>query len=649
MTRRAAIIVVSLVVAALVGVGLLAIPGSPFEQRPTLGLDLQGGLEVTLQAVPPRDRELTKEDLDRSVSIMRDRVDKLGVSEPEIRTQGDDQISIQLPGVKDPAAAAAIIGKTAQLELFDLQANLVAPSIDARTRQPIATPKLYDLLAGQQSLAEKGEPDTYYVFETKGKKLVRRARELEGGCAREVGRQAAAGHKLFAVPPDTVVVSCGIGEESCPGVGELNPTSNNWYLFRYTPPEVPEMTGEDLDLSGTRQDFDTRTGEPIVLMDFTDAGSDKFEDITREIAQRGKLLFNTVGGGQGDYQNWLQSFAIVLDREIKSYPTIDFEEYPGGITGSNGAQISGIGDIGDAKDLALVLQTGALPVEFRTLDQTAISATLGKDSLEEAKTAALVGLLAVAIFLLIFYRFLGVVAVVGLGDLRGDPLRRDPHLQRHDDAPGHRGPRPDARRRSGREHRHLRTHQGRGARRQIRACGHPDGLHEGLRDHRRRQRRHHDHGTGAVRGRDGERARLRVDAPRRYGDLDADGGRRDAGAPRRPRRHEAARQPPGDGRRRRRIPRWLRLDYIGQRNTWFAISGVLSWSSHRRDRDQGPEPRNRLQGWHADRVRDAARRSRSTRCAPRRRGSARRARRSRVAAPRPGETRTAASPFAPSR
>ncbi len=414
MTRRAAVIVVALVAAALVGVGLLAIPGSPFEQRPTLGLDLQGGLEVTLQAVPPRGRELTKDDLDRSVSIMRDRVDKLGVAEPEIRTQGDDQISIQLPGVKDPAAAAAIIGKTAQLELFDLQANLVAPSIDVRTRQPIATPRLYDLLAGQQSLAAKGEPDSYYVFRTKGKKLVIGPVNSKQAALSKWDGKLPAGHKLFAVPPNTVVVRCGIGEESCPGVGELNPSRDYWYLFRYTPPEVPEMTGEDLDLSGTRQDFDTSTGQPIVLMDFTDKGADKFEDITREIAQRGKLLFNTVGGGQGDYQNWLQSFAIVLDREIKSFPTIDFEEYPGGITGSNGAQISGIGSIGDAKDLALVLQTGALPVEFRTLDQTAISATLGKDSLEEAKTAALVGLLAVAIFLLVFYRFLGVVAVVGL-------------------------------------------------------------------------------------------------------------------------------------------------------------------------------------------------------------------------------------------
>ncbi len=414
MTRRAAVFVVALVAAALVGVGLLVIPGSPLEQRPTLGLDLQGGLEVTLQAVPPRDRDLTEEDLDRSVSIMRDRVDRLGVSEPEIRTQGSDQISIQLPGVKDPAAAAEIIGKTAQLELFDLESNLVAPSIDARTRQPIATPKLYDLLAGQQALAARGEPDTYYVFETKGKKLVRGPVASKEAALSKWNGKLPPGHKLFAVPPETIVVKCGIGEVVCPGVAQESPTSDSWYLLRFTPPEVPEMTGEDLELSGTRQDFDTRTGEPIVLMDFTGSGAEKFEDITREVAQRGKLLFNSVGGGQGDYRSWLQHFAIVLDREIKSWPTIDFEEYPGGITGSNGAQISGLADIGEAKNLALVLQTGALPVEFRSLEQTAISATLGKDSLQEAKLAALVGLLAVAIFLLVFYRFLGVVAVVGL-------------------------------------------------------------------------------------------------------------------------------------------------------------------------------------------------------------------------------------------
>jgi SecD/SecF fusion protein len=414
MTRRAAVLVVAFVAAALVGVALLAVPGSPLEQRPTLGLDLQGGLEVTLQAVPPQDRKLTKEDLDRSVSIMRSRVDKLGVAEPEIRTQGSDQISIQLPGVKDPAAAAGIIGKTAQLELFDLERDLVSPSIDARTRQPIATPKLYDLLAGQQALASRGTPDTYYVFRTKGKQLVRGPVQTKRAALAKWGGKIPAGHKLFAVPPETVVVRCGSGAVVCPGVAQTNPTATSWYLMRYTPPEIPEMTGEDLKLSGTRQDFDTRTGEPIVLMDFTDRGGKKFEEITRDIAQRGKLLYNTVGGGQGDHSPFLQHFAIVLDREIRSWPTIDFQEYPGGITGSNGAQISGLQSVGEAKNLALVLQTGALPVEFRTLDQTAISATLGKDSLQEAKKAAIVGLLAVAIFLLLVYRFLGLVAVVGL-------------------------------------------------------------------------------------------------------------------------------------------------------------------------------------------------------------------------------------------
>ena len=414
MTRRAAFFVVGLVATALVGVALLAVPGSPLQQKPTLGLDLQGGLEVTLQAVPPRDRKLTKDDLNRSVQIMRNRVDKLGVSEPEIRTQGSDQIAIQLPGVKDPAAAASIIGKTAQLELFDLEKNLVAPSVDARTKQPIATPKLYDLLAGQQSLASKGSPESYYVFRTKGKKLVVGPVQTREAALSKWKGKLPEGYKLLAVPPQTVVVHCGPNDVVCPGVGESPPTRNYFYLLRYTPPTVPEMTGKDLKLSGTRQDFDTQTGEPIVLMDFTGKGQDTFQRITRDIAIRGKLLFNTVGGGQGDYRNYLQHFAIVLDREIKSWPSIDFDQYPGGIAGSNGAQISGLASIGEAKDLALVLQTGALPVEFRTLDQTAISATLGRDSLEQAKKAAVVGLIAVALFLLIFYRFLGLVAVMGL-------------------------------------------------------------------------------------------------------------------------------------------------------------------------------------------------------------------------------------------
>ena len=95
---------------------------------------------MTLKAVPPADRDLTEEDLNRSVDIMRNRVDKLGVSEPEIRKQGDDEIVIQLPGVRDAAAAAEIIGTTAQLELYDLETSLTGPSISA-SGFPVESPR----------------------------------------------------------------------------------------------------------------------------------------------------------------------------------------------------------------------------------------------------------------------------------------------------------------------------------------------------------------------------------------------------------------------------------------------------------------------------------------------------------------------------
>jgi SecD/SecF fusion protein len=410
MTRRAALTVVLLVIAALVGVAAMAIPSSPLKQDVTLGLDLQGGLEVTLQAVPPTDRKLTSEDLDRSVSIMRDRVDRLGVAEPEIRKQGDDQIAIQLPGVKDPAAAAKIIGKTAQLELYDLEANLVPPSIDSRTRFPVETDSVYKLLAGQQALVSKGESDQWWLFDAKQKLVVGPVASKAAALGKFDGK-VPEGHKLLGVPPGTAVISCAPGEICPTSEGGGVAVKRLWYLIRYDPPAVPEMTGADLKLSGTRQDFDPQTNEPIVSMQFTDAGGKKFGEITRREAQRGKLLTNTVGQGQPIFQH----FAIVLDREIRSWPQIDWQQYPGGISGSNGAQISGNFTIGEAKDLALVLQTGALPVKFVTLDETAISATLGKDSLDQAKTAALVGLLLVALFLLLFYRFLGLIAVFGLG------------------------------------------------------------------------------------------------------------------------------------------------------------------------------------------------------------------------------------------
>src|SRR3954471_2803482 len=413
----------------------MTVPSSPGHKSAKQGLDLQGGLEVVLKAIPPKGQKIDGSRMAIAQNIMRNRVDKLGVSEPEVRRQGANQIVIQLAGVHDPRAAASLIGKTAQLEFYDLEADLTGPSKSVSLQgQPVANPNVYSLLAGQQALVkDKGAGEWYLLdktskkviagpattrealFATKAaKKLKLTQRSLQGASssrslqASKPKAKADAKKKpsyvVFGVPKKTAVISCGTDAVACPGVN-TTPTSKSWYLFKYDPDNPngpPEVTGKDLKLSGTRADLDPSRG-PVVLMQFTGKGSKKFQNITSGLYRRGNLL-----GGP-------QHFAIVLDREIKSFPQIDPNDssLSNGISGN--AQITGLSSFSEAKNLALVLQTGSLPYQFTTLESTNVSATLGKDSLAQAKRAAIGGLIAVAIFLLLLYRFMGVVAVLGLG------------------------------------------------------------------------------------------------------------------------------------------------------------------------------------------------------------------------------------------
>jgi SecD/SecF fusion protein len=432
--RRNHLIVLGCILAALVGVAFMAAPGSPTYKKPTLGLDLQGGLEVVLKAVPPKNHKLTSDDISRSIDIMRQRIDKLGVSEPEIRKQGTDQIVIQLAGVHDPAAAAKLIGKTAVLQFYDFEADLTGPSVSGLTaRTPVASASLFDLLSAPQTraLADKGTPSQWYLFSSKNvvragptptKEALLASQIVQKPVAKGgLGKHIPKDWTILKVPQNTVVVSCDAASGNCLSAQQIT-SKTGFYLLKHRDPDkngqnaIPEMTGGDLKLSGTRADFDTQTSQPVVLMQFTGKGKKIFHTITRREAQRGALICQ----GRTDstsVQNCVQHFAIVLDGQIQSAPYIDFVRNPDGIPGDNGAQIDmgSSGGIGDAKRLALVLQTGALPVTFATAERTDVSATLGKDSLSQAKKAALVGLLVVALFLLLLYRFLGLVAVVGLG------------------------------------------------------------------------------------------------------------------------------------------------------------------------------------------------------------------------------------------
>jgi SecD/SecF fusion protein len=433
--RRSHLLLLGLIIAALIVAALLAVPGSPLHKKPVLGLDLQGGTEVVLKAVPPRGEQVTSEGMDTAQSVMRRRVDKLGVTEPEIRKQGNDQMVIELAGV-NPERAQEVIGKTARLELFDLQGDLLPPTADLQGN-PTPLTSLYKTLAPVQGQGKESDSQEFYLFAPEKKpgskatdyKLAAgpfpTKQELLGSqYVREHGKkgQVPKGHKLLFVPGNIALVKCTPDATFCPNVGPPNTTY--YYLFRYHPRAtsesgpIPEMTGSDLNLKGTRQDFGTQgaeSGQPIVLMQFTHDGAKKFQDVTRTLAERGRVRWTTAGSPGGEQDNYAQQFAIVLDREIKSAPTVSFRDNPNGIPGTNGAEITGIGSVQEAKDLALVLQTGALPYNFRQLEKTEISATLGKDSLQEAKKAAIGGLVVVALFLLIFYRFLGLVAVIGLG------------------------------------------------------------------------------------------------------------------------------------------------------------------------------------------------------------------------------------------
>ena len=112
--------------------------------------------------------------------------------------------------------------------------------------------------------------------------------------------------------------------------------------------------------------------------------------------------------------DFFQRFAITLDNKIVSLATIDYQENPDGIDGRNGASIQNIGSIQDAQDLAENLRIGALPIDLKLISQTQVSATLGQQALHQGLTAAAVGLALTILFLLIFYRVLGVVATVAL-------------------------------------------------------------------------------------------------------------------------------------------------------------------------------------------------------------------------------------------
>jgi SecD/SecF fusion protein len=245
---------------------------------------------------------------------------------------------------------------------FDFEADLTGPSKDA-TGNPVASPSLHGLLTQLEQQAPKGRPRAYYLFRSKRTRLLRGPTSTLQELLRPYGGKTPAGTKVLTVPPHEIIVACP-SASGCLGAT----TSSATYYYALTP---PELTGADLVRGRTHADVGP-VGDPVVLLQLTDHGSKVFEQITRAEAQRGAAKYR-LAGKRGNHLNYVQHFAIVLDGVLDSAPYIDFQQNPDGIPGPNAEIDMGPGaTFRAAKNLALVLHSGALPLQLVVASKRAV-------------------------------------------------------------------------------------------------------------------------------------------------------------------------------------------------------------------------------------------------------------------------------------
>ncbi|MEC7810817.1 MAG: protein translocase subunit SecD [Actinomycetota bacterium] len=334
--------IISLTIVSIAGTVL-------WKNEPLLGLDLQGGVSVRLIATQPADEIM----LDQTVEIIRNRVDGLGVAEPEIsRIEGG--VMVSLPGVKDQDRALQLVGTTAEMRF-----------------RPVCN-----------------------VFPT----------VTNGDIENE-------GNNYSSTPL-----------ASCTGAitGEINPVVG-----------ADGITPKDSDLAEnfvilSSQDdpgYSYLLGPSVLTGDgLSDAGADFYDyqwqiSLVLKEGQNGIQAFNSISAQcyvGSDSCPTLPGFsngrlAIVLDGEIITAPQIRAPEFQ-----RDAIVITGAYEKEEAENVALALRYGSLPVELEAENTQLVSATIGEDSLDAGVKAGIIGLVLVALFMLSYYRLLGLVALSSL-------------------------------------------------------------------------------------------------------------------------------------------------------------------------------------------------------------------------------------------
>jgi preprotein translocase subunit SecD len=340
---------------------------------PSLGLDLQGGASVTLQP----EGDFTPSALNQAVEIIEQRVNSLGVSEPEITRQGDNVV-VNLPGVNDQQKALDIIGRQGELLLRPvLQAGTL--NTDTATTIPGTNTSVVDTTVVDTTIAA-----------------------TEGGPGSMRSRGAAT-----TIPAGTDTTVPASSDSTVPAVAESNISVSEDTTDPYANAVLLGQNGEAylVGPAGASGKVFTNNAQAVI--------NNGNWTVTVELRKgaEGEDLWNalTTRCFNRDATCPTARIAIALDGTVISAPTVQEAVFTGG-----NVQISGDFSQSEARDLAKILEFGAVPVKFGVATVQTVSPTLGKDSLRAAIISGLIGVLLVMAFFFVYYRMLTIVVIGGL-------------------------------------------------------------------------------------------------------------------------------------------------------------------------------------------------------------------------------------------
>jgi preprotein translocase subunit SecD len=394
----------------VIAVALAAVMFGTGHKTPRLGIDLAGGTSVTLTATSKDPKAVNASNMAIATNIINERVNAFGVSEATVQTQGNDTIVVSIPKGENNQNAADQVGKTAKLYFRPVLAEAAGGS--AASSSPSASKS-----ASPSSGASVGaSPKATASSSPQGKAV---SSGLEKSSAPTAGSSGAASAAAGAAAAGS---SAGAGTSSISGTVpdgldksftaldcsdaksrhdyqttttanaiacSQDATSGVWTKYALGPVAV-----DGKDVSGASAVLNSQTGAGWqVNLNFNSQGSKEFSDTT------GKLAAKTTPQNQ---------FAIVLDGQVVSSPYVS-----SAITGGQ-AQITGSFTQSDATNLANILSFGALPLDFTQSSVNTVSASLGGEQLTVGLIAGGVGLLLVMVYLLLYYRMLGVIAIGSL-------------------------------------------------------------------------------------------------------------------------------------------------------------------------------------------------------------------------------------------